>query len=94
MSTAQLAYVSPKTRQWAMSAVILGALYALTTCSSFFQYSKSVTMFGGGKAMVSIIISVVSEIIALAFVIGGAYTLKGSTAGREAEDFRRISLRI
>jgi len=84
MSTAQMVYVPPKTRSWAMSAVILGALYALTTCSSFFQYSKSVAMFGSGKATVSMVISIVSEIIALAFVIGGAYTLKGSTAGREA----------
>ena len=83
MSTGQILYVPPKTRSWATSAVILGVLFTLTSLPSLFQYSKTVAMFGSAKATISIILSAVSAIVAISFVVTGALTLKGSASGRE-----------
>lgn len=83
MSTTQLAYVSQKTRQWAMSAVILGSLFVLLSLPNVFQFSKSAAMFGTGKAAVSLVLTIVSLLVSVAFIVGGVSTLKGSAGGRE-----------
>jgi hypothetical protein len=76
-------YVSPKTRQWATSAVVLGAIYFLMDLQGLFNSHKSFAMFGN-KAWISLTMIAIDQILALIFIVGGVAVLKGRTWGRES----------
>jgi hypothetical protein len=82
MSINMPVYIPPKTRQWATSALVLGIIFFLFSIPNFFNYQKSVTMFGA-KANISMIITAVDALIALVFIAAAAGVLKGNSWGRE-----------
>lgn len=94
MSTNLPVFIAPKTRQWAISAVVLGILFVLMSIPGFFNYSKSVAMLGPSKAVISITISTIGMLIAVAFVACGAAVLQGNVWGREGLTYTAASAMV
>ena len=80
-----------KTRSWATSAIVLGVIYFLLNILSLFNHSASVQLLGPARATISLIASIIDQIIALAFIIAGTIAQQGRSAGREALSYAAAS---